>query len=191
MASDRAEIMDVYRLWWLHDARWYQGVAARFGQEVANEINAEALRFVAARVGRQVARGSGGAVTRAPIEQVRELYDQCAEKMFPNELRDGQTRVLDDDLVELTMRQNFALVMVRMAGSMDGYQCPCTEIHAGWSEGLGLELSENRATGCLRHGDQQCRLLMWIADRRLVTADSTVESAVESTVDIGDSGRRN
>ena len=40
----RARAMEVYRQWWLHDAHWYQGVAERFGQEVANEINAEALR---------------------------------------------------------------------------------------------------------------------------------------------------
>ncbi|MEU2515905.1 hypothetical protein ABZ582_28450, partial [Streptomyces syringium] len=39
------------QFWWLHDARWYQGVKKRFGQEVANEINAEALRFVGRRVG--------------------------------------------------------------------------------------------------------------------------------------------
>ena len=25
--TTRAELMDVYRSWWLHDARWYQGVA--------------------------------------------------------------------------------------------------------------------------------------------------------------------
>jgi hypothetical protein len=157
--------MEVYRLWWLHDARWYQGVAARFGQQVANEINAEALRFVAARVGRQVARNHPGPAADAPIEEVRALYDRCAAAMFPEELRDGAVRVLDDDLVELTMRQNFALVMVRMAGSLDGYRCPCTDIHAGWSEGLGLTLTENRADTCLRHGDQECRLLMRIAGR--------------------------
>ena len=47
-----------------------------------------------------------------------------------------------------------------VAGSLDGYQCPCTEIHAGWSDGLGVTLTENRATGCLRFGDPECRLLM-------------------------------
>ena len=34
-ATTRAELMDVYRSWWLHDARWYQGVAKRFGPAVA------------------------------------------------------------------------------------------------------------------------------------------------------------
>ncbi|GAA3525857.1 hypothetical protein GCM10022222_05980 [Amycolatopsis ultiminotia] len=158
-----ADAMQVYRQWWLHDARWYQGVAKRFGHEVANEINAEALRFVATHVGKQVARRHGGAPVSG-IEQLRDCYDECAGRMFPHELRDGGVQVLDDDLVELTMRQNFAVTMVRMAGSLDGYECPCTDIHAGWSAGLGVALVENRATGCLRHGDRACRLLMRVGE---------------------------
>ena len=55
-AEPRPRTMDVYRQWWLHDARWYQGVAKRFGQEVANEINAEAIRYVATHVGKQILR---------------------------------------------------------------------------------------------------------------------------------------
>ena len=157
--------MEVYRLWWLHDARWYQGVAKRFGQEVANEVNAEALRFVATRVGKQVAKASTVDIATADSKQLAELFERCADIMFPAELRDGGVEALDDELLELTMRQNFAVVMVRMAGSLDGYQCPCTEIHAGWSEGLGVRLTENRATGCLRHGDPACRLLMRVAGR--------------------------
>ncbi|MGO4759435.1 hypothetical protein AB4212_64265, partial [Streptomyces sp. 2MCAF27] len=50
---------EAYRLWWQHDANWYQGVAKRFGQQVANEINAEAMRKIALKVGQQVARRSG------------------------------------------------------------------------------------------------------------------------------------
>jgi len=151
--------MEVYRQWWLHDARWYQGVAKRFGQEVANEINAEAMRYVAVHVGQRVARQRGGAGPLS-IEELRECYDLCSDRMFPPELRDGGTEVIGDDTVELTMRRNFALTMVRMAGSLPGYECPCTDIHAGWSEGLGVELAENCAVGCLRHGDPQCRLVM-------------------------------
>ncbi|MBV8932865.1 MAG: hypothetical protein JOZ47_18720 [Kutzneria sp.] len=158
--------MEVYRLWWLHDARWYQGVAKRFGQRVANEVNAEALRFVAERVGTQVAKAFGRPVVEASASELAELYERCAELMFPSELRDGGVAALDDELLELTMRRNFALIMVRMSGSLEGYQCPCTEIHAGWSDGLGVVLSENRATGCLRDGDPQCRLLMRVTGRR-------------------------
>jgi hypothetical protein len=157
--------MQVYRLWWLHDARWYQGVANRFGQEVANEINAEALRFVATRVGREVGKTFAGSVSASSTAQQAVLFDRCAELMFPSELRDGAVTALDDELIELTMRTNFALVMVRMAGSLDGYRCPCTEIHAGWADGVGLSLTGNVATSCLRHGDPQCRLLMRTAPK--------------------------
>ncbi|HWO67076.1 MAG TPA: hypothetical protein VNO31_44295 [Umezawaea sp.] len=160
--TTRAEMMDVYRSWWLHDARWYQGVAKRFGHEVANEVNAEALRYVATSIGRKVARQFGGKPAR-DLEELRQRYDACAARTFPEELRDIRSEVVEDDLVEIVIRQNFAVTMVRMAGSLEGYECPCTEVHAGWSDGLGVSLAENRATGCLRHGDPACRLLMRIA----------------------------
>ncbi|MFI0774472.1 hypothetical protein [Streptomyces sp. NPDC021212] len=151
--------MDVYRQWWLHDARWYQGVAKRFGHAAANEINAEALRYVAVQAGKRIARLHGGKPA-ADLEELRCRYDAYSEWMFPSELRDGATTVLPDGEIELTMRQNFAVAMVRMAGSLDGYHCPCTDTHAGWSERLGVELTRNRATACLRNGDPACRLLM-------------------------------
>ncbi|GAA1939750.1 hypothetical protein [Amycolatopsis minnesotensis] len=163
-AIDRAQpstvsTMDVYRQWWLHDARWYQGVAKRFGHEAANEINAEAMRYVAEHVGRLVRKRAGGKPP-GDIDELRDRYESCSDAMFPAELRDGAISVAGDDLVELTMRRNFAVTMVRMAGSLDGYECPCTGIHAGWSAGLGVRLTENCATSCLRHGDAECRLLM-------------------------------
>ncbi|KUF16801.1 hypothetical protein [Streptomyces silvensis] len=160
----RPRTLDVYRQWWTHDARWYQGVAARFGHEVANEINAEALRYVAVQVGRRIVRQCGGRPA-GDREELRRRYDLCSEWMFPSELRDGGTAVLANGDIELTMRQNFAVTMVRMAGSLDGYRCPCTDVHAGWSEGLGVTLTRNCATACLRSGDPACRLLMRVADQ--------------------------
>ena len=63
-------------------------------------------------------------------------------------------------VVEIVIRQNFAVTMVRMAGTLEGYECPCTEVHAGWSDGLGVPLAENCSTGCLRFGDPACRMLI-------------------------------
>jgi hypothetical protein len=137
-------VMDVYRQWWVHDARWYQGVAKRFGHAAANEINAEALRYVAVQVGKRIRRQFAGRPA-ANVEELRRRYDACADWMFPSELRVGGTTV-------------------RMAGSLDDYDCPCTEIHAGWAEGLGVELTRNCATACLRHGDSACRLLLGTGD---------------------------
>jgi len=162
--TDRAELMEVYRQWWAHDAHWYQGVAKRFGQEVANEINAEALRQVALQVGRGVARRRGALPAADGMAELRSRYDECGERMFPRELRSAGTEVVDGDTVELTVRRNFAITMLRMAGSLDGYECPCPDIHAGWSEGLGVTLSENRATACLRSGDPACRLVMRVKE---------------------------
>ncbi|MFJ5222696.1 hypothetical protein [Streptomyces sp. NPDC088400] len=162
--NHRAQTVEAYRLWWQHDAHWYQGVASRFGQEAANEINAEALRKVAAHVGQRVGRRSGAfpdsGDSRKDLEELRRRFDECGDRMFPPELRNASTEVEDDDLIVLTLRRNFAITMVRMAGSLDGYRCPCTDIHAGWSEGLGVTLTENRAESCLRNGDKACRLLM-------------------------------
>jgi hypothetical protein len=163
-ANHRAQTVEAYRLWWQHDANWYQGVAARFGQRAANEINAEAMRKVAVHVGQRVARRSGplpdSGDSGKDLEELRRRYDECGDRMFPPELRNASTEVEGDDLIVLTLRRNFAITMVRMAGSLEGYRCPCTDVHAGWSEGLGVALTENRATSCLRDGDKACRLLM-------------------------------
>ncbi len=169
--TDRAELMEVYRQWWAHDAHWYQGVARRFGQEVANEINAEALRQVALQVGRGVARRRGELPDSDAMAELRRRYDECGERMFPRELRSAGTEVVDDDTVELTIRRNFAISMLRMAGSLDGYECPCTDIHAGWSEGLGVTLTENRANACLRSGDPACKLVMRVKTPSTVELD--------------------
>lgn len=168
--NHRAQTVDAYRLWWQHDAHWYQGVAGRFGQEAANEINAEAMRKVALHVGQRVARRSGplpdSGDTGKDLEELRRRYDECGDRMFPPELRNASTEVEGDDSIVLTLRRNFAITMVRMAGSLEGYRCPCTDIHAGWSEGLGVTLTENRAESCLRDGDKACRLLMRVAPDR-------------------------
>ncbi|MBV9024092.1 MAG: hypothetical protein JO362_09940 [Streptomycetaceae bacterium] len=165
--NHRAQTVEVYRLWWQHDANWYQGVAKRFGQQVANEINAEAIRKVAVQIGQRVARQCGPLPETGDngkdMEELRRRFDECGDRMFPRELRNASAEVVGDDLIVRTLRRNFAVTMVRMAGSLEGYECPCTDIHAGWSEGLGVTLSENRAASCLRHGDKACSLLMRIA----------------------------
>ncbi|HEY8981625.1 MAG TPA: hypothetical protein VIU15_18820 [Streptomyces sp.] len=166
--NHRARASEAYRLWWQHDANWYQAVAGRFGQEAANELNAEALRKVATHVGQRVGRLAGPLPatgdTGKDLEELRRRYDDCGDRMFPPELRNASTEVEEvterDGLIVLTLRRSFAVTMVRMAGQLDGYRCPCTDIHAGWSEGLGVTLTENRAESCLRDGDKACRLLM-------------------------------
>ncbi|MFD4252428.1 hypothetical protein ACFWQL_22060 [Amycolatopsis thermoflava] len=144
-------------LWWLHDGRWYQEVARRFGHAAANEINADAVRFVAYRVGRSVARNlrkSGDEFE--PTELVAALH-RCVRKMWPEHyLRIDYEH--GGDLGEITMviKRNYALHMVRLAGSMEQYRCPCHAVRSGWLEGLGFEVKENRAEACMRTGDAAC-----------------------------------
>lgn len=150
------------------------GVASRFGQQAANEINAEALRKVAVHVGQRVGRRSGplpdSGDNGKDLEELRRRYDECGDRMFPGSCATPPPRSRTrerggggEGLIVLTLRRNFAITMVRMAGSLEGYRCPCTDIHAGWSEGLGVTLTENRAETCLRDGDKACRLLMRVA----------------------------
>ncbi|MFC8665423.1 hypothetical protein [Streptomyces sp. NPDC057199] len=186
----RAQTVEAYRLWWQHDAHWYQGVASRFGQQAANELNAEALRKVALHVGQRVGRRSGplpdSGDNGKDLEELRRRYDECGDRMFPRELRNASTEVEDEGegqgegLIVLTLRRNFAITMVRMAGSLEGYRCPCTDIHAGWSEGLGVTLTENRAESCLRDGDKACRLLMRVATPVAPPAPATPPAPVSS-----------
>ncbi|MHC5908795.1 hypothetical protein ACVNF4_33715 [Streptomyces sp. S6] len=179
--NHRARAGEAYRLWWQHDANWYQAVSDRFGQDAANELNAEALRKVATHVGQRVGRLRGPLPdtgdTGKDLEELRRRYDDCGDRMFPPELRNASTAVEEvterDGLIVLTLRRSFAVTMVRMAGSLDGYRCPCTGIHAGWSEGLGVTLTENRAESCLRDGDKACRLLMRV--RTPLTHDENSE----------------
>ncbi|QQM42267.1 hypothetical protein [Streptomyces liliifuscus] len=188
--NQRAQTVEAYRLWWQHDAHWYQGVASRFGQQAANELNAEALRKVALHVGQRVGRRSGplpdSGDNGKDLEELRRRYDECGDRMFPRELRNASTEVEDEGegqgegLIVLTLRRNFAITMVRMAGSLEGYRCPCTDIHAGWSEGLGVTLTENRAESCLRDGDKACRLLMRVATPVAPPAPATPPAPVSS-----------
>lgn len=144
-------------LWWLHDGRWYQEVARRFGHEAANEINAAAVRFVAVRVGRSVARRLGKPVAELTRDDIVTAMELCCREMWPDRfLRVHHDESDDPGEFRLTVTRNYALHMVRLAGSLEHYRCPCDDVRAGWLEGLGLEVRENRTEGCLRDGNPAC-----------------------------------
>ncbi|MTD53349.1 hypothetical protein [Amycolatopsis pithecellobii] len=148
---------EVQALWWLHDGRWYQEVASRFGHGTANEINAAALRVVAVRVGKTVARLMGKAADAFDHGDLVRALDLCRRRMWPDRyLRVEYAEGDDPDEVTLQLTRNYALHMVRLAGSLEHYRCPCDEVRAGWLEGLGFAVKENRTEGCLRDGDPAC-----------------------------------
>jgi L-2-amino-thiazoline-4-carboxylic acid hydrolase len=158
-SPDEPTVNDLYQWWWLHDAQWYQGVSKRFGPQAANEINAEALRFVAQRVAKGVAKRLGTPIEELPWPQVVEAFSQCAAKMWPAGLVDYDYEVGDPGEFEVTLRRSFTFVMLRRAGSFDTYECPCVEMRAGWFEGLGLKPEENRVTRCITKGAETCHLV--------------------------------
>ncbi|MEV6122183.1 hypothetical protein AB0M23_16880 [Streptomyces sp. NPDC052077] len=142
------------RFWWLHDARWYQGVAKRFGQDAANEVNAEAIRFVARRVAAAYARERGLRPGLSAGELATALHD--ISRLMTGGSVEAATEVTGEDTWETSVTRNFALEMLAGAGTLEGYDCPCPQMRQGWFEGLRTRVGEDRVS-CLRTGASECR----------------------------------
>jgi hypothetical protein len=155
---------ELYQHWWLHDARWYQGVAARFGHDAANEINAEAIKFVATRVAEKVAKQAGSSGVDSEWGEVVDQLAGCARRMWPPEFIEFECVASGPGEFVVTTTRNFALSMLRRAGSLQHYRCPCLQMREGWFEGLGITAVENRIEQCLCDGASSCRLVGRIAE---------------------------
>ncbi|MFD5734101.1 hypothetical protein ACFWIY_14860 [Streptomyces sioyaensis] len=145
------------QFWWLHDARWYQGVKKRFGQEVANEINAEALRFVGRRVGSWYANREGTPDVCSPAA-MQDVIETITRIMTNEGMMRSHTEPDPDGGggIQTVITEHFALRMLRAARSLEGYDCPCLDMRGGWFEGLGVDVrDENRE--CMRTGGAVCR----------------------------------
>lgn len=150
--------MEAVRAWWTHDAAWYQGVLRRFGQDAANEINAEAIAQASGFVARRVAQTLEKPVAEMDIEQVQAAVLRCRARMLPPPLSDSVYATVGDDGYEVVTSRMFALTMLRLAGTLKGYDCPCENIFRSWSEGLGLTVTECGTTSCVRSGSGTCRI---------------------------------
>lgn len=142
------------QFWWLHDARWYQGVARRFGQDAANEINAEAMQFVTRRIASAYAREKGLRPGLSAAELSTALTG-ISELMTGNSV-EAANKVTGEESFETAVTRNFALEMLARAGTLEGYDCPCPQMRAGWFEGLKTEVDDHRVE-CLRTGGAACR----------------------------------
>lgn len=154
--KEEPTLNQLYQWWWLHDGRWYQEVAKRFGFEAANEINREALKFVASRVGRSIATRLGRPLQEMDFPEVVSIFSGCSKMMWPPEMIEFNTQVTGPGSFELNVVRNFALQMLQRAGTLANYQCACMALREGWFEGLGLKLAEHRVTQCLREGGSAC-----------------------------------
>ncbi|MGW1616866.1 hypothetical protein ACWCQZ_47300 [Streptomyces sp. NPDC002285] len=161
------------QFWWLHDARWYQGVLKRFGAEAANEINEEAARFVARRVGRWCVRHYDIRLKGRSIEEFLARFALIQQVMFPD---DGHMRVqhtvLSDSEWETVITDIFPKRMLRAAGTLDGYQCPCMAMRSGWFEAVGVDGHDQRLE-CELQGGDACRFRMQISRKGEQACDSS------------------
>jgi hypothetical protein len=171
---------ELYQWWWLHDAQWYQGVARRFGPEAANEVNAEAIRFVAQRVARTVAKQLDRPIEELPWDEVVELFAQCPAKMWPPGLVEYDYVVTAPGEFDVYIRKSFTFAMLSRAGSLNTYRCPCVEMRAGWLDGLGLKPEQNRKVQCIIDGAECCRLVATVSG---YSADETAPAAADSAAD--------
>ncbi|MEU5539635.1 L-2-amino-thiazoline-4-carboxylic acid hydrolase [Streptomyces sp. NPDC020362] len=167
--TERGEL-PLHTFWWLHDARWYQGVKKRYGQDVANEINAEAMKFVARRVARWFVARHGVDHAKLPMDEFVAYFKEIPRAMWPEEMTNYQHTAVGDDTFETVVTEHFALKMLKAARSFDGYRCPCLEMRAGWFEGMGLDV-EDRRSACMTHGDAVCRFRATV--RRPEQGDAT------------------
>ncbi|WP_412542570.1 hypothetical protein R8Z50_08780 [Longispora sp. K20-0274] len=152
----RTDDIPYQQFWWLHDARWYQGVARRFGQRAANEINAEALRFVSRRVAAWCARRYGIALTDQSMERFLEEFARIPQTMWADGAITVEEIPRGENAWESVLTNSFVLKMLRAAKSLDGYECPCLQMRAGWWEGLGLTVRDT-VVDCARTGGDACR----------------------------------
>jgi hypothetical protein len=144
------DVDEMRKLWWLHDARWYQAVMARFGQDAANELNAQAMRFVARRVAIDHAAPCPGGAKEVAVE-----LDKLLGVMFADMVK-AETTVHDDTTMETVVTDHFALRMLRATRSLAGYRCPCLDLRGGWLEGMGVPV-DDEVVECQRDGASVCR----------------------------------
>jgi hypothetical protein len=141
--------------WWLHDARWYQAVKNRFGQEAANELNAEVMQFVARRVATSYVR-QHPTKDNATSTEVAATLETLARLMFSRAMVRLDSTEFDGESWETVISEHFALRMLKASRSLDGYRCPCMELRAGWFEGIGVRASDE-VVECMRDGASVCR----------------------------------
>ncbi|MFP8961050.1 hypothetical protein ACLIYP_10905 [Streptomyces nanhaiensis] len=158
------------QFWWLHDARWYQGVAQRFGQDAANEVNAEAMRFVARRIASAYAREQGLRPGLSAAEAAAALTG--ISRLMTGDAVEAVNKVTGEESWETVVTRNFALEMLARAGTLEGYDCPCPQMREGWFEGLRTEVVDHRVE-CMRTGGTACRFQSRTAARP--TGDAPAE----------------
>lgn len=143
-------------LWWLHDARWYQGVLKRYGKDAANEINREAVHFVCRRAAFWYTNKNGLDFKDMAMTEFVKYFEAIPRMMWPESMMNIRHEALGSDEWESTVDRNYALPMLRAAGSLQDYDCPCMAMRAGWFAGMGVKVRDERVA-CQRFEGDVCR----------------------------------
>lgn len=154
---------ELQKLWWLHDALWYQGVAKRFGYEAANEINQEAIQPIAKRVMRRVLADLGKGVdkTNPGIEDILFCFRKASDLMWPPPMTEWESEIIGEDILEVTIAKCYAIRGIQRIGVAEQYQCPCIAVREGWLEALGVE-AQQEISASMKDGNKSCLIRIWL-----------------------------
>lgn len=155
-AAEREELLRAG--WYDHDARWYAAVADAVGIEVANRLNAHALRALGKAEMRRLVAGLG--VERpSSIQELVSLLETARDLYVPPPLMELHFRIVDDSSYEMELEECFVARNVVKGRMARRYLCAVPERVAGWHEALGLPLRQKppalsctlvRGLGCRR-----------------------------------------
>lgn len=145
------------RLWWLHDALWYQGVAKRFGFEAANEINREAIKPIARRAMRAVLADQEISRKNLDIGDLEALFQKASHLMWPPPMTEWEAEVIDGETVEVTIIKCHAIGGIKRIGAAEFYKCPCIAVREGWLQALGLEARQEIVAN-MKDGAEACSI---------------------------------
>ena len=89
-------------------------------------------------------------------QEVAETLESLARLMFSSMVRLDSADFDDDGTWDSVVSEHFALKMLAASRSLEGYQCPCLDLRAGWFEGLKVK-ADDEVVACMRDGAAACR----------------------------------
>jgi hypothetical protein len=153
------------RLWWLHDALWYQGVAKRFGFRIANEINQEAIRPVAKRAMRTVLADLGLDRGKLSPLEVVVCFREASALMWPPPMTEWEAEISAEKTIEVRVTKCYAIAGIKRIGAAEAYECPCIAVREGWLEALGLK-ARQEVLANMKEGAEACLIRVRLENDR-------------------------
>jgi len=141
MLSMRAELSPTERekllrdLWVAHDGRWFLGVAAEFGFDIANRLNQAVLRSMGKKEAREFKNRSGAEIASA--SDFKEFLALAGPLYWPEahvyEICDPRGNMMTGRVIRCYVWEE-----VNKAGGLSLYQCAAPLRFRAWLEGLDI-----------------------------------------------------